>query len=60
MWHLDDPLTNNTVTDARNQSNGTAVNLMANDSVAGHLGRAINFTDGADQISFTNPLEQMP
>jgi hypothetical protein len=56
VWHLDDPLTNNTIADARNQANGTATGLAAADNVDGALGRAINFTDGNEQIAFTNAL----
>ncbi|HEY5922997.1 MAG TPA: DUF2341 domain-containing protein [Kofleriaceae bacterium] len=56
VWHFDDALNNATVADARNQTNGTAVSLNAGDSVAAQLGRGFNFTDGNDQVTFTNPL----
>lgn len=56
VWHLDDPLSNNTVADARNQTNGTASMLNANDSVAARLGRGIDFSGGNEQVTFTNPL----
>jgi len=56
VWHLDDSLTNTTVADARNLTTGTAVMLQANDSVTAQLGKGIDFNDGTDQITFTNPL----
>src|SRR5262249_22301868 len=56
VWHLDDTLANTTVADARNLRNGTAASLTTNDSVAAQLGRGIDFKDGADQITFPNPL----
>lgn len=56
VWHLDDALVNTTVADARNLSNGTAVSLTTTDSVAAQLGRGVDFEDGAEQITFTNPL----
>jgi hypothetical protein len=56
VWHLDDQLNNSTIADARNQTNGTAVMLSNSDSTTGQLGRGIDFQDGADAITFTNPL----
>jgi hypothetical protein len=56
VWHLDDALTNTTVADARNLRNGTAVSLTTTDSVAAQLGRGIDFEDGTQAITFTNPL----
>lgn len=57
VWHLDDPLTNNTVQDARGMRNGTAQDLGTNASVPGVLGRGIDFNDGDNQrITFVNPL----
>jgi hypothetical protein len=56
VWHLDDPLTNNTIVDARALRNGTAAMLGPSESVAAWLGRGISFKGGADQITFTNPL----
>ena len=56
VWHLDDALTNNTVRDARNQTAGTAAALGPSDSVAAQLGRGVEFSGGADQITFANPL----
>jgi hypothetical protein len=56
VWHLDDSLQNTMVADARNLANGTAVMLGPNDSAAAQLGRGINFSDGNDEITFTNPL----
>jgi hypothetical protein len=56
VWHFEDALNQTTIADARNQTNGTAVQLGPADSVSGHLGRGINFTDGGDQITFVNPL----
>ncbi len=56
VWHLDDALTNTTIADARNLRNGTAVSLATADSVTGQLGRGIDFEDGTQQITFTNPL----
>ena len=56
VWHLDDTLANTTVADARNLHNGTAVMLQANDSTTAQLGNGVNFSDGNDQITFTNPL----
>lgn len=56
VWHLDDTLANATIVDARNLRNGTAISLATGDSVAGQLGRGIDFEDGNEQIMFTNPL----
>ncbi|HEY5951980.1 MAG TPA: DUF2341 domain-containing protein [Kofleriaceae bacterium] len=56
VWHLDDSLSSTAVADARNLTNGTASMLSTTDSVAARLGNGINFTDGNDQIAFTNPL----
>jgi hypothetical protein len=56
VWHFEDTLAAATIDDARNLRNGTAISLTTADSVAGQLGRGINFSDGTDQITFTNPL----
>lgn len=56
VWHLDDSLANTTIVDTRNLLNGTSSSLTTGDSVAGQLGKGVNFSDGTDQISFTNPL----
>jgi hypothetical protein len=56
VWHLEDALTTTTVVDARDQANGTAVNLDSADSVTAQLGRGIDFDDSTDQITFTNAL----
>lgn len=56
VWHFEDSLAAATIVDARNQHDGTATALMPNDSVEAQLGRGIDFSDGTDQIAFTNPL----
>jgi trimeric autotransporter adhesin len=56
VWHLDDPLSNATVADARNLTNGTATMLNAADSVAARLGNGFNFGGAGEQVAFTNPI----
>jgi trimeric autotransporter adhesin len=56
VWHLDDPLTNATVSDTRNLTNGTASMLNTGDSTAARLGKGFNFGGGNDQVAFTNPI----
>jgi trimeric autotransporter adhesin len=56
VWHLDDSLTDDTIVDARGLAHGTASQLAASASVAGKLGRGIDFDGGSSQITFTNPL----
>lgn len=57
VWHMDDPITNPTIADARGQRNGTAAMLGPSDSVTGQLGKGINFSGvNGEQITFTNPL----
>ncbi|MDQ3338864.1 MAG: LamG domain-containing protein [Myxococcota bacterium] len=54
VWHMDDALANTTVADARGAVNGTAVNGPV--SVAGKLGKAIDFDGMNDEVTFTNPI----
>jgi hypothetical protein len=56
VWHFEDTLSTTAIVDTRNLHNGTATALTTTDSVEAHLGRGINFSDGTDQIAFTNPL----
>jgi len=56
VWHLEDSLATAAIVEARGTVPGTAVNLSTTDHVAGQLGGGINFTDGTDKITFTNPL----
>jgi hypothetical protein len=56
VWHFEDSLATNAIVDTRNLHNGTTTALTTTDSVAAQLGRGINFSEGTDQIAFTNPL----
>lgn len=57
VWHLDDPLTDTVVKDARGVANGTALGgLASGDSVTAQLGRGFDFDGTDDEVSFTNML----
>lgn len=57
VWHLEDPLTQSTIVEARGVATGTAMDLQPNDQVVAQLGGGIDFDGGNDQqITFTNPL----
>jgi hypothetical protein len=56
VWHFEDSLATTAVVDTRNLHNGTATALTTTDSVEAQLGRGINFSEGTDEIAFTNPL----
>jgi len=56
VWHLEDSLATPAVAEAKNVANGTAANLTSTAHTAAKLGYGIDFTNNADQITFTNAL----